>query len=164
MTGISVTGITHTLTPTISSFTRFSPTFFSSNFHLRAAASSSSTTFLDTNPTVDSIVVEKEVTRSSNPLACPVCYKSLNWTTRHALSIDTIPGSSLQCRTCQKAYVGNQTHLDLTAISGAKNYGESMPASTELFRTPLISFLYERGWRQTFSVLGGFPGPEKEVH
>ncbi|KAL5076553.1 hypothetical protein RYX36_015537 [Vicia faba] len=162
MTGISVTGITHTLTPTISSFTRFSPTFFSSNFHLRAAASSSSITFLDTNPTVDSIVVEKEVTRSSNPLACPVCYNSLNWTTRHALSIDTIPGSSLQCRTCQKAYVGNQTHLDLTAISGAKNYGESMPASTELFRTPLISFLYERGWRQTFSVLGGFPGPEKE--
>lgn len=30
-------------------------------------------------------------------------------------------------------------------------------------RTPLVSFLYERGWRQSFSVLGGFPGPEKEV-
>ncbi|XP_028757422.1 uncharacterized methyltransferase At1g78140, chloroplastic isoform X2 [Neltuma alba] len=27
---------------------------------------------------------------------------------------------------------------------------------------PLVSFLYERGWRQTFSVWGGFPGPEKE--
>eukprot|EP00256_Glycine_max_P062840 XP_014632423.1 uncharacterized methyltransferase At1g78140, chloroplastic [Glycine max] len=29
-------------------------------------------------------------------------------------------------------------------------------------RVPLISFLHERGWRQTFSVWGGFPGPEKE--
>ncbi|OIV96717.1 hypothetical protein TanjilG_09259 [Lupinus angustifolius] len=27
---------------------------------------------------------------------------------------------------------------------------------------PLVSFLYERGWRQSFSVWGGFPGPEKE--
>ncbi|KAL7127770.1 hypothetical protein ABFS83_14G273400 [Erythranthe nasuta] len=37
-----------------------------------------------------------------------------------------------------------------------------MPASTELFRFPLVSFLYERGWRQSFSIWGGFPGPEKE--
>lgn len=29
-------------------------------------------------------------------------------------------------------------------------------------RTPLVSFLYERGWRQNF-IWGGFPGPEKEV-
>lgn len=36
---------------------------------------------------------------------------------------------------------------------------------TELFdwyRSPLVSFLYERGWRQNF-VWGGFPGPEREV-
>lgn len=31
-----------------------------------------------------------------------------------------------------------------------------------IYRTPLVSFLYERGWRQNF-VWGGFPGPEKEV-
>lgn len=30
------------------------------------------------------------------------------------------------------------------------------------YRTPLVSFLYERGWRQNF-IWGGFPGPEKEV-
>lgn len=29
-------------------------------------------------------------------------------------------------------------------------------------RNPLVSFLYERGWRQNF-IWGGFPGPEKEV-
>ncbi|KAJ7965702.1 Methyltransferase type [Quillaja saponaria] len=37
-----------------------------------------------------------------------------------------------------------------------------MPVSTEMFRLPLVSFLYERGWRQNFSILGGFPGAEKE--
>lgn len=31
------------------------------------------------------------------------------------------------------------------------------------FRIPLISYIYERGWRQGFSALGGWPGPEKEV-
>ncbi|XVE55483.1 hypothetical protein DITRI_Ditri03aG0162300 [Diplodiscus trichospermus] len=36
-----------------------------------------------------------------------------------------------------------------------------MPLATEMFRTPVVSFLYERGWRQNF-IFGGFPGPEKE--
>ncbi|KAL1310056.1 hypothetical protein AAHE18_17G220400 [Arachis hypogaea] len=36
-----------------------------------------------------------------------------------------------------------------------------MPFTTEFFRLPLISALYERGWRQSF-VWGGYPGPEKE--
>lgn len=31
----------------------------------------------------------------------------------------------------------------------------------ELFRSPLISFVYERGWRQGFSW-AGFPGVDKE--
>ncbi|MBA0576784.1 hypothetical protein Golob_024632 [Gossypium lobatum] len=30
-----------------------------------------------------------------------------------------------------------------------------------LTRTPVVSFLYERGWRQNF-IFGGFPGPGKE--
>ena len=32
---------------------------------------------------------------------------------------------------------------------------------TELFRQPLISFVYERGWRQGFAS-AGFPGPDAE--
>ncbi|XP_076944824.1 putative methyltransferase At1g78140, chloroplastic [Bidens hawaiensis] len=70
--------------------------------------------------------------------------------------------SALTCTICKKAYTGNQTHLDLTLTSASYKYTESMPASSELFRLPLISFLYERGWRQGFSLWGGFPGPEKE--
>ncbi|KAH0849136.1 hypothetical protein HID58_091522 [Brassica napus] len=67
----------------------------------------------------------------------------------------------LQCNTCKKSYSGNDTHLDLAVASGSNQYTEPMPLSTELFRTPLVSFLYERGWRQNF-IWGGFPGPEKE--
>ena len=29
-------------------------------------------------------------------------------------------------------------------------------------RSPLVSFLYERGWRQNFNR-SGFPGPDEEV-
>ena len=30
-------------------------------------------------------------------------------------------------------------------------------------RSPLVSFLYERGWRQNFNR-SGFPGPDDEVN
>ncbi|QHN94151.1 hypothetical protein HN51_052740 [Arachis hypogaea] len=162
-----------TLSPSLNRSTRLffiSVAFSPTNFRLRAASASSSpsstATFVDTNPT-DSIVAEKEkekeneVKHSSNLLACPVCYDSLNWTSHPSLSVDAIAGSSLQCGTCKKTYVGNQTHLDLTVTTGAKSYGEPMPFTTEFFRLPLISALYERGWRQSF-VWGGYPGPEKE--
>ncbi|KAL5539979.1 hypothetical protein UlMin_042533 [Ulmus minor] len=50
------------------------------------------------------------------------------------------------------------------SIKRKKNsYGEPMLVSTELFRTPLVSFIFERGWRQRFLVWGGFPDLEKEV-
>ncbi|KAJ0491005.1 hypothetical protein HanHA300_Chr12g0461991 [Helianthus annuus] len=45
-------------------------------------------------------------------------------------------------------------HLDLTLIAGAKEYVEAQPSRTELFRSPLVSFLYERGWRQNFNLTG----------
>ena len=32
----------------------------------------------------------------------------------------------------------------------------------KLIRSPLVSFLYERGWRQNFNR-SGFPGPDEEV-
>ncbi|XP_041019603.1 uncharacterized methyltransferase At1g78140, chloroplastic isoform X2 [Juglans microcarpa x Juglans regia] len=126
------------------------------------ASSSSSTTFVETKPPTDPILVEKEAGTRENILACPICYELLTSIGNPGISLEFATGSTLQCRTCKKSYSGNGTHLDLTVASGAKDYGESMPASTELFRFPLISFLYERGWRQSFSVWGGFPGPEKE--
>ena len=47
---------------------------------------------------------------------------------------ESMPGSSLHCSSCKKAYFSNETHLDLTVASGAKEYDESMPPATEIFR------------------------------
>ncbi|WVZ19305.1 hypothetical protein V8G54_006627 [Vigna mungo] len=164
----------YTPSPPLSSFTPtrlFSRSHFAAKLRfppsIRLRASSTAVIDTETNPT-ESVVVEKEVRNSSNPLACPVCYDSLTWNGGPGFSVDTISGSNFQCCTCQKTYVGNQTHIDLTVTGGAKSYGEVMPdQSLVVFDdlrewVPLISFLYERGWRQTFSVWGGFPGPEKE--
>ncbi|KAJ7959024.1 putative S-adenosylmethionine-dependent methyltransferase [Quillaja saponaria] len=120
----------------------------------------SSTAFVDTKQ-IEPVVVEKEVKQRKNILACPICYEPLTWNGNQGLSIESLQGSSSQCSTCKKTYAGTKTHLDLTAASGAKNYIEPMPVATELFRLRLVSFLYERGWRQNF-IFGGYPGPDKE--
>ncbi|CAO2201697.1 unnamed protein product [Urochloa humidicola] len=96
-----------------------------------------------------------ETTKLSK-LACPICYYPL--TSSGDQSGDA---SSLECSTCKKVYPNKQDYWDLTVAVGSTEYSESMPAATELFRTPLVSFLYERGWRQNF-IWGGFPGLERE--
>ncbi|KAF5955291.1 hypothetical protein HYC85_008147 [Camellia sinensis] len=96
----------------------------------------SSTAFVQTKP--DSISGVKEVSTDKNILACPICYERLIWNGDPVLSVDSVPRCSLQCGTCKKAYFGNETHIDLTVASGAKEYGEAMPASTELFRNFIL--------------------------
>ncbi|PWA63324.1 Methyltransferase type 11 [Artemisia annua] len=93
-------------------------------------------------------------------LACFICYDPLIWNGDLVFSVDSMPRSILKCGICKKVYSGNENHLDLIVTSGSKKYGEYMPS--EIFRLPLVSFLYERGWRQAFSIWGGFPGPERE--
>ncbi|KAL2468020.1 putative methyltransferase [Forsythia ovata] len=135
-----------------------SPTVKRSVFAPKIRASS--TAFVETKP--DPVMDKTQLNIRKNILACPICYEPVIWNGNPGLSLESAAESSLQCSTCRKTYSGNETHLDLTITGGGKVYGESMAASTELFRFPLVSFLYERGWRQSFSVLGGFPGPEKE--
>ncbi|XP_011016296.1 PREDICTED: uncharacterized methyltransferase At1g78140, chloroplastic [Populus euphratica] len=134
------------------------PTFKRTSFAAKIRASS--TAFVETRPT-DPVVVEKDVSSSKNIVACPVCYEPVTLIGANVLSVDSARGSSLLCSTCKKTYSGKETHLELTVASGSKSYDDAMPMATEFFRTPFISFLYERGWRQNF-VWGGFPGPEKE--
>ncbi|CAN6938866.1 unnamed protein product [Brassica oleracea] len=123
---------------------------------ISARASSAS---VETKSSVD-YVVEKE---KKNILACPICYNSLAAliSQPHESAESPASGTHLQCETCNKSYSANETHLDLTVASGTKQYTEPLPLSIELYRNPLVSFLYERGWRQNF-MWGGFPGPEKE--
>ncbi|GLT44900.1 hypothetical protein SLA2020_187730 [Shorea laevis] len=136
------------------------PTSISSNRSFTAKIRASSTAFVEPKP-ANPIVVEKELGAGNNNLACPICFDQLTWSGDSCQSIGSTAGSSLQCNTCKKTYSGNETHIDLTAASGSKQYGQYVSPVTELFRLPLISFLYERGWRQNFLWLG-FPGPEKE--
>ncbi|MCO5563805.1 hypothetical protein L7F22_017454 [Adiantum nelumboides] len=73
-----------------------------------------------------------------------------------------ISRSAFKCNNCKKAFSGRDVFLDLTITAGLKEYEEVLSAGTELFRNPLVSFVYERGWRQNFAR-SGFPGPDEEV-
>ncbi|XVF36729.1 hypothetical protein REPUB_Repub19eG0083100 [Reevesia pubescens] len=140
-------------------FRPFTLPVFRRSLTVKVRASSSA--FVETKPT-EPVVVEKEDSGGDKDLlACPICYDPLSRIGDSPLYVGSTAGSNLQCNTCKKTYFGSGTHLDLVVSSGSKQYDESMPLATEFFRTPVISFLYERGWRQNF-IFGGFPGLEKE--
>ncbi|OAY70659.1 uncharacterized methyltransferase At1g78140, chloroplastic [Ananas comosus] len=122
-------------------------------------ASPSPTTATATIGANAELALEAKVESRRNKLACPICYYPL--ITKNDQNSASTYGYTLECNSCKKAYLNNETYIDLTVAGGSEDYSETMPAATELFRTPLVSYLYERGWRQNF-VWGGFPGPEKE--
>ncbi|XP_031484455.1 uncharacterized methyltransferase At2g41040, chloroplastic-like [Nymphaea colorata] len=93
--------------------------------------------------------------------ACPICFEQLTRKGPSGLNLPAIYRSGFKCRTCKRTYSSKETYLDLTVTSGTKGYNEVMPTRTELFRSPLVSFAYERGWRQNFGR-SGFPGPDEE--
>lgn len=94
-------------------------------------------------------------------LACPICYKPLIRKGPPGLNLEAIYRSGFKCQTCNKSYSSKTIYLDLTVTAGSEEYAENKPTSTELFRSPVVSFLYERGWRQNFNR-SGFPGPDEE--
>ncbi|KAG5006571.1 hypothetical protein JHK82_024515 [Glycine max] len=93
--------------------------------------------------------------------ACPVCYEPLIRKGPSGLNLPAIYRSGFMCKRCKKTYSSKDRYLDLTVTAGLRDYTEIQPARTELFRSPLVSFLYERGWRQNFRQ-SGFPGPDEE--
>ncbi|PIA52217.1 hypothetical protein AQUCO_01000236v1 [Aquilegia coerulea] len=137
----------------------YASTNFVEKVQATAGAASSSTVTLDLDSNQHD---EKVLGAKTNMLACPICYNTLIQEGVPGLTVESKPRPSFECSTCKKSYYSNEIYLDLTVVSGAKEYIESSPASTTIFRTPLVSYLYERGWRQSFSIWGGFPGPDKE--
>ncbi|RVW43835.1 putative methyltransferase, chloroplastic [Vitis vinifera] len=93
--------------------------------------------------------------------SCPVCYEPLIRKGPPGLNLPAIYRSGFKCRSCNKSYSSKDMYLDLTITAGSKDYNELQPNRTELFRSPLVSFLYERGWRQNFNQ-SGFPGRDEE--
>eukprot|EP00249_Psilotum_nudum_P001152 c13491_g1_i1 orf=107-1189(+) len=93
--------------------------------------------------------------------ACPVCFEPLIRKGPAGLNHFAILRSGFQCPLCKKTYSSREGFLDLTITAAAREYKEYFPVTTELFRNPIVSFLYERGWRQRFKQ-SGFPGPDEE--
>ncbi|KAL5547699.1 hypothetical protein UlMin_002930 [Ulmus minor] len=93
--------------------------------------------------------------------ACPVCYEPLIRKGPPGLNLGAIYRSGFKCRKCDKSYSSKDIYLDLTLTAGLREYIEVKLAGTELFRSPLVSFLYERGRRQNFNRTG-FPGLDEE--
>lgn len=91
--------------------------------------------------------------------ACPICQ-----TTQFSMSAMPRRVSGLCCSRCNRTFDSKPEFIDLTLTSGYKSkaFSKTEWGGTELFRSPLISFVYERGWRQGFSW-AGFPGVDKEV-
>ncbi|PHT42439.1 hypothetical protein CQW23_16464 [Capsicum baccatum] len=94
--------------------------------------------------------------------ACPICYEPVIRKGPSGFNVPAIYRSGFKCRKCNKSYSSKNLYLDLTVTSGTKEYNESKPTRTELFRSPVVSFLYERGWRQAFNQ-SGFPGADEEL-
>ncbi|XP_065848688.1 uncharacterized methyltransferase At2g41040, chloroplastic-like isoform X2 [Euphorbia lathyris] len=104
---------------------------------------------------------QQSQTLDADPFACPVCYEPLIRKGPPGFNLSAIYSSGFKCKNCNKTYSSKDNYLDLTVTAGMKVYTEARPVGTELFRSPVVSFLYERGWRQIFSQ-GGFPGPDEE--
>ncbi|CAJ2661931.1 unnamed protein product [Trifolium pratense] len=108
------------------------------------------------------VVVESDLSTKQDQgtdvdlFACPICYEPLIRKGPVGLNL-----SGFKCKRCQKSYTSKDGYLDLTVTSGLRDYIEVQPVRTELFRSPLVSFLYERGWRQNFRQ-SGFPGLDEE--
>ena len=94
-------------------------------------------------------------------LACPICHDA----TFAVRSVYGKPEGSLHCPRCNRRFAMSATSVDLTLTSGVpqKVYQQRRWAGTELFRNPLVSLAYERGWRQGF-IWAGFPGVCVCVH
>ncbi|KAL0337565.1 UNVERIFIED_CONTAM: putative methyltransferase, chloroplastic [Sesamum calycinum] len=107
------------------------------------------------------LTTEAQHTTDVDLFACPICYEPLIRKGPSGFNLPAIYRSGFKCRKCNKSYSSKNIYLDLTVTSGTKEYNEFKPAGTELFRSPLVSFVYERGWRQNFNR-SGFPGPDEE--
>ena len=95
-------------------------------------------------------------------LACPICQTT-------QLKIQQPRGGrpvgNLRCPRCARTFATSQsgTFLDLTISSGVEQRDYRPPpfGGQDIFRSPLVSFAYERGWRQGFAW-AGFPGVDPE--
>lgn len=134
--------------------------FGSKKSYRELAARASFTAYRD----VDSQSKDREAEDGTQELlCCPVCFQPLWRDGPSGLTLDAIRRSGFSCKSCRKGFSNKDGYLDLTILDGSKLYDENLTTGTEVFRSPLASFLYERGWRNSFGVLADFPGVDAEL-
>lgn len=104
---------------------------------------------------------ERREANSTGPeLVCPICHRPLR-----VADADTSSASGLSCAACNRTFSGaNNGIQDLTLVSGlsSRSFEKKGPNSVEIFKNPVVSGIYERGWRQSFSW-AAFPGVDIEA-
>ena len=87
-------------------------------------------------------------------LACPICHT----TPLRLRSAGGAPQGNTHCPRCARTFAcgGNGAYADLTLTSGVQQaaYEQRFWGGTSIFQSPLVSFVYERGWRQGFAWAG----------
>ncbi|KAJ1440083.1 S-adenosyl-L-methionine-dependent methyltransferase [Sesbania bispinosa] len=134
-----------------------------SHFHPRPLRFPTQTTIRATSALIldSDLSTQHDQAKEVDFFACPICYEPLIRKGPLGLNLSAIYRSGFMCKRCKKTYSSKDRYLDLTVTAGLRDYTEIQPVRTELFRSPLVSFLYERGWRQNFRQ-SGFPGPDEE--
>ena len=85
-------------------------------------------------------------------LVCPICLT----TPLRLQQVAGRPCGDLRCQRCARTFTSTATFADLTLTAGIqqKAYQQSSWGGTTIFQSPLVSFVYERGWRQGFAWAG----------
>ncbi|EWM24600.1 phosphatidylethanolamine n [Nannochloropsis gaditana] len=94
-------------------------------------------------------------------LACPLTLKPLRRVVRLAGPFGQVVN---MVTTRGNKYPANEVYMDLVPAEERMQvpfFSPSAIVTQELFRSPLTSFLYERGWRDNFKT-AGFPGIDEE--
>ncbi|ERM94163.1 hypothetical protein AMTR_s00010p00172800, partial [Amborella trichopoda] len=102
-----------------------------------------------------------DVVTRLDSLACPICYQPLIRNSGANPKILSPRGLNFRCQNCQKAYSNYEEYIDLSVTDDSNEYVGAMPSATEVFRNPLVSYLYERGYGKNFTW-SGFSGLDKE--
>ncbi|KAI4335626.1 hypothetical protein L6164_014258 [Bauhinia variegata] len=150
--------ITLPKSPYLSCKFQFRPQFYVSPARFRSSFTTRASSAVAVEPDIG---IQQDQATEVDFFACPICYEPLIRKGPSGLNLSAIYRSGFKCKRCNKSYSSKDIYLDLTVTAGLRNYTEVSPARTELFRSPLVSFLYERGWRQNFAQ-SGFPGPDEE--
>lgn len=97
-------------------------------------------------------------------LACPICHEPLISAGPEADGSGPWQpgGGALRCGRCRKAFAtSGDGVVDLTVAAAGAGFEERQLPGTSIFQSPVVAFVYERGWRQGFAY-AGFPGVEEE--